>query len=303
MSNFNPIASRLELDSRGSNLNKVNDLMRGELFHIWKRKNYTREVIEWRDAIVANGGATPTSSTLKTFDTFVKGCKADGIWDLILDCAFFVGLADLNSILVKLKTPTGVARVLTNNNFVSGDYTVTGASAGLKGNGSNKFLNTNTPQSTIAVSNSHISIYYTSLTSGTFGNFIGAENASNSNKLALGRSGSATAWLYADSTGASSITDTTTLDSNGFIGGAKSAVEERLYKNGTTVLTEPSIGDRVATITPIVIFALNRGGTIVGVTDPGMTFYSIGNFLTASQSLSLSNRVNAVMTAFGANVY
>ena len=66
--------------------------------------------------------------------TFVKGCKADGIWSAIKASCILAGARTLNGALVPL-----VGAAPTNNNFVSGDYN---RKTGLVGNGTNKYINT-----------------------------------------------------------------------------------------------------------------------------------------------------------------
>jgi hypothetical protein len=93
-------------------------------------------------------------------DNFILGCKTDGIWDSINVCNILAGARTLNGALVPLKGPT-----LTSFNFVSGDYN---RKTGLKGNGSNKYLNTNYKISGFSSGqNLHLGLYGTeSLNSG-----------------------------------------------------------------------------------------------------------------------------------------
>jgi hypothetical protein len=51
------------------------------------------------------------------YDQFIRGCKADGIWDAIKASCILSGARSLSGALVPLK-----GSAPTNNNFVSGDY-------------------------------------------------------------------------------------------------------------------------------------------------------------------------------------
>jgi hypothetical protein len=79
----------------------------------------------------------PLESAVRTaIDKFVRGCKADGIWDAIKASCVLAGARTLDGALVPLKgsAPTN------NGPFVSGDYD---RKTGLAGNGTTKFLNSN----------------------------------------------------------------------------------------------------------------------------------------------------------------
>lgn len=85
------------------------------------------------------------------FDAFIAGCKSDGIWDAIKACCILAGWDGLNGCLVPLK---GTAP--TNNNFVSGDYSRT---AGLVGDGSTKYLDSNRMANADPQNNTHIAVF------------------------------------------------------------------------------------------------------------------------------------------------
>lgn len=112
-------------------------------------------VVGYAGDVAASGGNVDVS-TLKILDAFVKGCKVDGIWDL-LDWIWPCAGIDLAAGLSLLKRPPGVAKV-TNVSFVSGDY----SPAGLTGNGSSKRLDTSYAVSTQGSANAsscHLACY------------------------------------------------------------------------------------------------------------------------------------------------
>jgi hypothetical protein len=67
--------------------------------------------------------------------SFVKGCKADGIWPAIKASCILAGARTLTGALLPL-----VGTAPTNFNFVTGDYN---RKTGLVGNGSTKYLDSN----------------------------------------------------------------------------------------------------------------------------------------------------------------
>lgn len=76
----------------------------------------------------------------KAINSFVKGCKNDGIWDAIKASCILAGARTLAGALVPLK---GSAPTNVGGNFVSGDYD---RKTGLVGDGSNKALTVNHSQ-------------------------------------------------------------------------------------------------------------------------------------------------------------
>jgi hypothetical protein len=84
-------------------------------------------------------------------DAFVRGCKADGIWNAIKASCILAGARTLSGALVPL-----VGTAPTNFNFVAGDYN---RKTGLVGDGSTKYLNSNRNNNTDPQDNQHIAAY------------------------------------------------------------------------------------------------------------------------------------------------
>jgi hypothetical protein len=87
-------------------------------------------------------------------NTFVVGCKADGIWSAIKASCILSGARTLSGALVPL-----VGAAPTNTSFVSGDYD---RKLGLLGNGSTKFLNANRNTNADPQNSYHVAFYRTS---------------------------------------------------------------------------------------------------------------------------------------------
>ena len=84
-------------------------------------------------------------------NSFVIGCKADGIWDAIKSSAILAGARTLNGALQPL---VGVAP--TNFNFVSGDYD---RKTGLVGNGTTKYLDSNRNNNADPQNSKHLAVW------------------------------------------------------------------------------------------------------------------------------------------------
>jgi hypothetical protein len=112
-------------------------------------------------AVEAADGQTLESGVKKAYNTFVKGCKSDGIWDAIKASCVMAGARTLSGALVPLK---GTAP--TNFNFVSSDYN---RETGLVGDGSTKYLDSNRNNNADPQNSKHISVYRSQAPSGPAG--------------------------------------------------------------------------------------------------------------------------------------
>src|SRR5436190_11463081 len=119
------------------------------------RRVFRAETLQYLDRILLNGGSISEAS-LVAVDQFVVDCKAANIWTKLIEVGPFAGV-NLNAALVKLAYQVGGSGVLTNSNFVAGDYIETGSSAGLLGDGT-KFLNTGVLADSLNA-NAHMSFY------------------------------------------------------------------------------------------------------------------------------------------------
>ena len=86
-------------------------------------------------------------------DTFIAGCKSDGIWDPIKACCVMAAWDGLNGALIPLKGDAP-----TNYNFVSGDYD---RKTGLVGDGSTKYLDSNRANDADPQDSNHNSVFST----------------------------------------------------------------------------------------------------------------------------------------------
>jgi len=91
----------------------------------------------------------------KAVDDFVKGLKADGIWSAIKASCILAGARTLSGALTPL---VGSAPTNVGGNFVSGDYD---RETGLKGNGGNKYLDSNRNNNADPQNSHHLAVWAT----------------------------------------------------------------------------------------------------------------------------------------------
>jgi hypothetical protein len=108
-------------------------------------------------AVEAADGQPLEDGVKAVINSFVLGCKADGIWTAIKASCILAGARTLSGALVPL-----VGAAPTNFNFVSGDYN---RETGLVGNGSTKYLNSNRNNNADPQNSHHYSIYCSQLPS------------------------------------------------------------------------------------------------------------------------------------------
>jgi hypothetical protein len=118
------------------------------------KNNPDPDALAYIKAVEAADGEQLELNVKFAIDDFVKGCKADGIWDAINQCYIIAGARTLNGALVPLKGPAP-----TNFNFVSDDYN---RETGLKGDGTTKYLSTNRLMNAEAQDDRHIALMLTS---------------------------------------------------------------------------------------------------------------------------------------------
>ena len=235
---------------------------------------------------VADGQALEAG--VKTaINTFVVGCKADGIWAAIKASCILAGARTLNGAIVPL---AGTAP--TNINFVSGDYN---RKTGLVGNGTTKRLDSNRLDSADPENNMHFSIFLsnagtTTVTRTHIGTSVTAALseviAIDNNTLAIrNRTGVSGASNFAAPAGSSV----------NFIGASRSASGSYTARFGGASNTVSAAAQGV-TGTNFGVFARGNGSVF---SNCRASFYSIGEGLNLAQ---LDARVSTLMTDFGSAI-
>lgn len=120
-----------------------------------------QDALTYLTAVEAADGQTLESNVRLAVSSFVKGCKADGIWPAIKASCILAGARTLSGALVPL---VGTAPTNVSGLFVAGDYN---RKTGLVGDGSTKWLNTNRNNNADPQNSFHLSVWVsTAATSG-----------------------------------------------------------------------------------------------------------------------------------------
>lgn len=268
------------------------------------------EAIDWATRASANGGIISTN-TIRAVSAFCRAIDTAQIRSAMYRVNPFCG-GNLSGCLVPLyRGPTFGGTTFgnatdTNVNFVSADFIETGATGGLKFNGTNKYLQLGFASNSLPSSTSvHGSYSATGLaTSGTravsgsgdggSGNFVFYDHVSF---LGAGRSfrhGSVTTGTFPN------LTTPGTAESH-IIGTRTAANAAALYRDGSLVASNATSISTASTALGMFVGNYNLNGTPVGgqYTAANLRMYSIGTGLTATQAAAFSAAVIAFNAALG----
>ena len=236
-------------------------------------------------AVQAADGQVLEPAVRLAVNSFVKGCKADGIWTAIKASCILAGARTLAGALVPL-----VGAAPTNFNFVSGDYN---RKTGLVGDGSTKYLDSNRSANAELQNSRHLAVYATQAMSNN-GIYIGAESTNNRNTIYGNSTTVATALMQTPPN------DTTVAKSSatGLISASRSASNLTTWRvsSSTGTFSTSSVTDN--TFGSIIVFA-RRDATIITHGNARLAFYSIGESLDLAL---LDTRVTDLINAFAAAI-
>jgi hypothetical protein len=239
------------------------------------------DALAWRAAVIA-AGSSVDGGVVTAVSRFVKGCKADGIWDAMKSVVLLAGADTLAGALAPLK---GTAP--TSYNFVSGDYSKT---SGLVGNGSTKYLDSNRAGNADPQDDNHMAMWVSDVGTTATQSFVGS--VATVETYFFKNSSGGTGYLNNNaSTGV-----TAQYPGNGsLLGMSRSQASEFLVRLNGAIVTRVSASTGVNSIDAFV-FARNSNGTALGHVDSTLAFYSIGESLDLAL---LDARVSALMTDLG----
>jgi len=275
------------------------------------------EAQNWSSRVIANGG-TASLFTLTAVSAFCDAIDAQsGLRSAITRLNLFCG-DSLNACLVPLylaesfgAAAKGNTTDTNNGPFGSGDYVESGASGGLTGNDTTKYLDTGLPQNAVATSSSHLSVSGTGFSNTKEDVSVGAYNGAETNIHDLThrvptsvvdgnircqhRCGS---FVAANAQTADIRTSEIHL-----IGSRTSASAAALYRAGTLVASSTQSNSSASYVSnrSYFVFALNNVGSANPLTAARLRMYSIGSGLTASQASAFSTAVNTFNIALGRN--
>ena len=265
------------------------------------------EAAAWRTAVIANGG-TVSGGTLNAVSKFCADIDAAGIRDRFLRANLVCGDSLLAALVPLYRGQSSTGTQLgnttdTNNNFVSGDYTL---ATGLQGNGSTKYLITGVNASNLNRNSTHLGVYGTNLNdaSTSYGSLAGARDGSALNLIQLdGKNTVAANRYFSGALNSVVVAGSPAATSGHVIGVSVSSTDLSMYVAGSSTgltATDRTSGTLVAQ--PIYIFANNFNGSPSDRSGMRCRAYSFGIGMTAAQVLKFYNALQTFQTSLGRNV-
>lgn len=263
-------------------------------------------VTDWAAKIVRLGGSAPSGGTKTALNTFYLALNTAGIASKMVAANCFVP-DSLDAARTPLFWRAGNEQ-WTNTNFISGDLTT----AGLIGNGSNKYLATGiTPAGSTLLSAGSgglsvmLSVVPTVSNPADIGSAFDSTNVFN----LLHQSGTAYFQAWKNVTSGTDYA-TGALPSGswaGFLSGSRTATNAvALYRASTVnafaaVVTGSGTSTGISNSTQAVtVFGYNVNGSgIVGYSDRRISFAAIHSGLSSSETQDLYNAVAALRTSLG----
>ena len=177
--------------------------------------------------------------------------------------------------------PLGNATDTNVGPFSSGDYVETGASGGLLGNGSSKYLNTGLQTDALPdPAIGHLSAYVTGQTSSRAG-WISAFGAGFAN-------GSQVEYNHTDgntfrSWGREQLLATTPGTVDHLLVTRGGTTDQRAYNDGALVSTNTTLTTMAGSSAALTVLARNVAGSVGAYSDGRVSFYSIGDNVSTAQ--------------------
>jgi hypothetical protein len=234
-------------------------------------------------AVEAADGQSLETATKVAIHSFVKGCKADGIWPAIKASCILAGARTLAGALVPL-----VGAAPTNNNFVSGDYN---RKTGLVADGITKYLDSNRNNNADPQNSKHVSVFIENR--GTLGGgprFIAAGSSLGAGDTFIANDTSG--GFY---TGVNNSSFDRPALTTGFVGVSRASSISYSFR-GSNTSTSFNRTSGVPTNENIGVFANSTGFNRI---NGRLAFYSIGESLNLAL---LDARVTDLINAFAAAI-
>ena len=251
------------------------------------------DAVAYIAAVEAADGQALETATRMAINSFVKGCKNDGIWPAIKASCILAGARTLAGALVPL-----VGTAPTNVNFVAADYN---RETGLVGDGSTKYLNANRANNADPQDNNHNAVWLHSVGSNERA-YMGTETASNGWNLIYNQGASGNFRIFVRNrstigvggTNSSPLGPVPTLQK--LVGANRPSANDVVVRAGASSVNIGSYPSMSAVnSSSLLIFRRDNGA----YTDARLAFYSIGESLDLAL---LDTRVTDLINAFGAAI-
>lgn len=240
---------------------------------------YDSDAQAYMTAVENADGQELESGVKEAINTFVLGCKSDGIWDAIKASCILAGARTLSGAIQPL-----VGTAPTNYNFVSGDYD---RKTGLVGDGATKYLDSNRNNAADPQNDNHNAVFLVS-------------NATNNVLMGAGIGSAGPNVLFASGTTRNRANTTVAgaASSGGFFGMSRASSSGYSVRvNGVNAVnSEPSISIYGFNV---YVFARNNGGNAETFSPDRISFYSIGEALDLAL---LDSRVSTLISQIGAAI-
>lgn len=255
------------------------------------------DVDAWYNNIVANGGSVSDSVRYSVL-TFSRNLKSSGLWAKMKEVYILCGVTDLNSALTKLKYID--TQRLSNSGFVTGDYTATGSSCGIKGDGTYKRLNTSVVYNALPVKDRFAAAYETTRLGNFYDTVIGRERGGGNSAFGptINPNNYTQARVLDVTTNAYSAGSSLSTSAGGLITANVESNTVAHYRNKTWQGDTYTIGDTLGGTGGYVIGGGIGGGAFMKGT---LSMGFLGNALTQSQTELLSYYCDIFMTDMGGN--
>jgi hypothetical protein len=263
------------------------------------------EVKRWINNVYTNGG-TLSNNTANAVNTFANTINSIGIRSKIWRLNLFCG-NNINAALVPLYRGSSAAAssygssVDGNNNFNSGDYNEIGTNAGLKGNGSNKYLTTGLGMNIFGTSDRHLMVYESSVSTNAYATLIqgGSDYTAPLGLWFLAYGLSPPSPRYG-AFGDSSYAQSPNYGTPGMFLGTGTSTSSEIYRNGVLVGTASTSTPGELDASAIIVGAgYAPGGSVVQHINGSISSYSIGNKLTSQQVLDFYNAIETFNQTIG----
>jgi hypothetical protein len=269
---------------------------------------YDDDIVKYIKRVTGAGGVITAEARINLVD-LVRPLKEKGIWPKISEFAIFAGL-DYTSSKFKIKSSTSNYS-LDHYNFSPASYVSSGSNAGLKGNGTSTYIDSNYNSSTANPTSMGVFCYFNgSEAVGTTRYMIGSQQRAarpnlNVTGLAWFRSGTVDAGAigaavieeFAPAVGAASA-----YSSGSVFVGTNGSSNQQYYRNGSAVS-----GPVAATQTPanrnMYIFANNFAGNPSQFSTRRILSYGITSGMNEDEVKILSDSVNEYLRSYNANIY
>jgi hypothetical protein len=240
-----------------------------------------------------------TEEYVKTaINRYVVGLKSDGLWDKMALIPLFCG-SSFEGLSVPLK-----GNQMTLYNFTSPDYKAVGAGAGLKGDGSTKYVDTNFPYNNLSLLSNHYGLYVTTnplLLS--IRRFFGVRGSSGNEVQVFVRDADTIEFDTASGDSRIKLEPDTEFRKY-FIVTRRGLADVEGYANGTSFATSDVAGSTspMADVSPF-LFVENGNGSRIGYSDVGMSLLHFGDGLLDAESTTFSLHTNRLMFDLGCETY